>query len=110
MKRLLLVLLALPAVAFGAQNVLLWDDASSNETTFHIERKDAGCAATGTFSEIATVGANVTTYTDVSVAEGQAYCYRVAASNSAGKSAYSNEAGRTVPFTVPSAPMNLRLQ
>lgn len=101
-----LVIMAIPA--FAAQNILTWDDVA-NETTYHIERKTEACAGTGAFTEIATVGQNVVTYTDTAVAEGSTYCYRVAASNAAGKSGYSNTAGRTVPFSVPTAPTNLRL-
>lgn len=72
-----------------------------------IERKAEACAGAGAFAEIATVAANVTTYTDSAVTEGVTYCYRVAAQNAAGKSAYSNTAGRLVPPTVPSAPSAL---
>ena len=106
----MLVLLLIASVAGAASNVLLWDDASTNETTFHIERKAEVCTGAAAFAEIATAGANVVTYTDLAVTEGQAYCYQVAASNSAGKSAYSNTAVRVVPFTVPAVPTNLRLQ
>ena len=95
------------APAFGATNTLTWQDNSGNEANFHIERKAEACTGTGAFAEIATTGANVVTFTDAAVAEGTTYCYRVAASNPAGKSAYSNTAGRTVPFSIPSAPSGL---
>lgn len=95
--------------ALAQQNTLTWVDPNTNETTHHIERKAEICAGPGAFTEIATVGANVTTYVDNAVSQGQFYCYRVAASNTAGKSAYSNLAGRLVPFVVPSAPSNLNV-
>lgn len=107
---LLAVLCVLSMPALAAQNVLTWDDMSTNETGFSIERKDVACAAGGAFGEIATVGQDVATYTDANVVGGVTYCYRVAAFNQAGASAYSNEAGKTVPFTVPFAPGNLQVQ
>ena len=94
---------------WAAQNVLTWTDNSNNETNFNIERKADYCPGGVPFVEIAIVGANVTTYTDTAVTEGATYCYRVAASNAVGKSAYSNLAGRTVPGTIPAAPSNLEI-
>jgi Fibronectin type III domain. len=68
---------------------LSWTDNSDNETEFKIERStDAGV----TFTEIATVGADVTTYPDTGLTPLTTYSYRVRASNSAGDSAYSNTA------------------
>ena len=103
----LLVLALLPTVAWAASNVLIWQDNSGNEANFHIERKAEACAGAAAFAEIATTGANVVTFTDSAVTEGATYCYRVAASNPAGKSAYSNTASRVPPFTVPLAPSGL---
>jgi len=100
----LMLLVSMPSFA---GNVLTWQDNSTNETAFHIERKAGACTSLSSFAEIATVGANVTTYTDNAVSEGSTYCYRVAAGNSAGKSGYSNTADRLVPVTVPNAPSNL---
>jgi hypothetical protein len=68
---------------------LAWVDGSDNESGFHIER-DTGSG--GTFSRIATVGANVTTYSSTGLAPSTTYCYRVQAYNSAGVSAYTNTA------------------
>jgi ABC-type ATPase with predicted acetyltransferase domain len=47
------------------------------------------------FSEIASVSANVSTYTDTSATSGT-YYYRIKARNSAGDSDYSNTADATV--------------
>jgi hypothetical protein len=81
---------------------LSWTDNSNNETEFKIERStDAGV----TFTEIATVGANVTTYADTGLTPLTTYSYRVRASNSAGNSAYSNTA--SVALMPPTAPTNL---
>src|SRR3989304_3668285 len=99
--------LFLATPAWAASNILTWADASNNEANFHIERKAEVCTGPAPFAEIATTGANIVTFTDAAVSEGVTYCYRVAASNTAGKSAYSNTASRTVPFTVPAAPSGL---
>jgi titin len=109
MQRIILAILlqVLAAPAWGASNILTWQDNSNNETAFHVERKAEACTGTGAFAEIATTAANIATFTDAAVTEGLTYCYRVAASNTAGKSAFSNTAGRTVPFTVPAAPSGL---
>jgi hypothetical protein len=113
MKTLIVIALVLLALAVGAEaatNQLDWTDNSDNEALFHVERKAVACATEGAYIEIGTVGPNVTTYLDQTVTEGTAYCYRVKASNAAGHSAYSNEAGRTPPLTVPAAPSNLVVQ
>ena len=96
--------LLVPAIAMAGSAKLQWQDNSNNETVFNIERKNAVCASPLPWAEIATVTSNVVLYTDVGLAEGASVCYRVAASNSAGKSGYSNEVVFAVPFTVPAAP------
>jgi PKD repeat protein len=69
--------------------VLTWQDNSSNETVFYIERcQGAGCTDFGSF--VATQWPNVPSYTDYSAVAGQRYSYRVRAFNSGGYSAYSN--------------------
>ncbi len=66
-----------------------------------IQRKQG---ATGTYTQIATPGANVTTYTDSSaLLDGTQYYYKVCATNSAGDSAYSNEVNGTTPLINPSS-------
>lgn len=70
---------------------LTWSDNSSNESGFYIERATDGV----TFSQIASVGANVTAYSDGGLDAGTAYDYRVRAYNATGTSAYSNVAGAT---------------
>lgn len=77
---------------------LTWTDASSNETGFEIERK----IVTGSFSLIATVGANVTSFQNTGLAANTEYVYRVFATNSGGRSASSNEAtGKTLSDSSP---------
>jgi PKD repeat protein len=81
----------LTASQSGALVVLTWQDNSSNETVFYIERcQGVGCTDFGSF--IATQWPNVPSYTDYSAVTGQTYRYRVRAYNSGGYSAYSNVA------------------
>ncbi len=71
---------------------LKWLDNSSNETGFSIQRCTEtviGTVRTCQFSDINSVGANVTTYRETPGSG--TYKYRVRARNSLGSSAYSNE-------------------
>ena len=80
---------------------LSWQDNSSIEDGFIIERKEG---LNNLYWEIARLGANIKTYQDQSaiITEGKAYYYRVRAYNSKGYSIYSNEAGISVPPNAPS--------
>jgi hypothetical protein len=80
---LLLLALSLSREALAAQLQLSWVDNSANEDGFKIDRMSG---TSGAFVTIATVGANVTSYTDPSLSDGINYCYRVKAFNSAGDS------------------------
>lgn len=66
---------------------LTWTDNSGDETNFIVERK-----TTGAYSVIATLGPNVTSYSNTGLKKFTLYTYRVKARNAAGDSAYSNEA------------------
>lgn len=72
----------------SGSSTLTWLDNANNEDGFKIERSISG----GTFSQIATVGANVTSYkaTGLTVSRSTIYRFRVRAFNTAGNSAYSN--------------------
>jgi len=80
------------AVAAGSPGLnVTWTDNSSNETGFRIERKTGG---TSSYAEIATTGADATSYTDPGpLAQGNVYYYRVTALGAGGDSFPSNEAG-----------------
>lgn len=93
----------LSAMAVSSLQInLAWKDKSSNEDGFRIERKQG---ALGTYAEIATVGANVTSYANsTGLSVNSKYFYRVRAYNALGNSIYSNEAGAT---TLLSTPTNL---
>jgi hypothetical protein len=74
---------------------LTWSDNADNETGFRIERcKGSTCT---NFGQIATVGANVTSYSSAGLSSNSAYRYRVRAYNTAGNSGYSNIASATTP-------------
>ena len=86
----------LTANAVSASQINLnWSDNSSDETGFSIER----CAGNGctNFAQIATVGANTTSYADSGLTSKTWYRYRVLAFNGNGNSAYSNIAQDRTP-------------
>src|SRR4029434_8488772 len=87
-----------PAAITAAQLTLSWSDNSTNEDGFQIERRTG--TTTGTYTEIATLGVNAASYTDVNLANGTTYCYRVRAYNAGGASAYSNEQCATTPVAT----------
>jgi hypothetical protein len=72
----------------AATLTLSWSDRSNNEDGFRIERMVSG----GILAQVATVSANVTSYTDANLSSGLNYCYVVRAFNSAGISDASNAA------------------
>ena len=89
------------------QIVIGWTDNASNEDGFKIERAQG---TTSTFTQIATVGANVTTYANTDLAAGLTFTYRVRAFNAGGNSAYSNTIAGTTGTAAPSPPSNLVLR
>ena len=92
----------LTGTAVSASSInLSWTDNSGDETGFTIQRSTDGTS----FGDVATVGANVTTFSDTGLVTSTTYSYRVSAFNSGGSSAYSNIA--TIALIVPAAPSNL---
>ncbi len=81
---------------------LTWQDNSSNETGFKIERKKSG----GSYTRIATVGEDITNIINTGLAGNTKYYYRISAYNTAGDSAYSNEVSATTG-SVPETPSDL---
>jgi len=71
---------------------LTWTDNSSDELGFKIERR----FDTEThYAQVATVGADITSYDDTGLEAGKAYTYRVRAYNEAADSDYATSAGTT---------------
>jgi hypothetical protein len=103
--RLLLALLAV-AVAFGpsassaVQLTLTWTDNAAGRAGFVVER---AVTSAGPFAYLGTNPPGVTGYYDTTVLTGQTYCYRVAAVDDSGQSAYSNVACGLVPTPPPQA-------
>ena len=92
----------LTAQAVSASQIdLTWTDTSDNETGFKIE-EDSG----GGFSQIDTVGANITHYHRTGRASNTNYLYRIRAYNVSGNSSYSNTANATT-FAAVADPANL---
>lgn len=78
----------------STKTILTWVDNSTNETSFRIERKTG---LSGTYSEIASVSANINKYEDTTVSADNTYFYRVRARNATGDSVYCNEAYINTP-------------
>jgi hypothetical protein len=101
----------LTAAAINSHRIdLAWTDNSDNETSFKIERcTGAGCGLDPlNFAPLASVGSNVTTYSDTTVVPSTTYDYQVKASNAGGDSLPSNTAEASTPApNPPAAPSNL---
>lgn len=86
---------------------LSWTDASDNEVGFRIEQRVQG---TGDWEELASVEADVASYSDTGLHSVHANLYRVRACNPAGCSDFStqtNPATERAPAGAPNAPTNL---
>jgi hypothetical protein len=81
---------------------LSWIDTSTNETAFLVERSTDNV----TFTQIASLAAGSTAYSNTGLASGTTYYYRVRAQNSFGTSTYSDVANATT--LGPAAPTNLK--
>jgi|GEM_PF-1373133 len=82
----------------STQLILSWNDNSSNESGFEIERAPTG---SGNWNTIATIPANIESYTDNSLTCNTSYEYRVRAYNSSSSSSYSNIASATTDACLP---------
>ncbi|MGE0822666.1 MAG: hypothetical protein AB7G75_06070 [Candidatus Binatia bacterium] len=84
-----------PHLVFSSPLTLSWTDNASTELGFKVERRTH---TSGTYTQIATVSANSTSYSDSTATPGETYCYRVRSFNESGDSPYSNEAcGQVAP-------------
>jgi hypothetical protein len=82
----------LSAIASSSTQIdLSWQDTSSNEAGFKVERSPDGLE----WTEIAALPNDSTNFSDTLVSSGTTYYYRVFSHNSAGASGYSNTAEAT---------------
>jgi fibronectin type 3 domain-containing protein len=90
---------SLTASALSSSQIrLTWTDSNSNEEGYFIERS---LSSTSSFTQIASVAANATTYTSTGLAAGTTYYYRVRASFKNGTySTYSNVASARTLSTL----------
>jgi autotransporter-associated beta strand protein len=93
---------ALAATAVSHQTIdLAWTDNEVGETGYLVER--SATAGSG-FTQIASLPANTTSYSDTSLSANTTRFYRVRAAGGSGNSAYSNVASATTLPTPPAAP------
>jgi len=93
----------LASVISSSQINLSWTDNSTNEDGFYIDRKQG----TGAYTQIASVGANVKTYSNTGLSTSTTYTYRVRAYNIAGDAASNEISATTNGVTPPTAPSGL---
>nr|WP_293839803.1 fibronectin type III domain-containing protein [uncultured Arsenicibacter sp.] len=95
---------SLTAVAATPSSLTLaWQDAAFNETAYEVEQATPGQS----FTRVASLTANVASFSLAGLTETTTYLFRVRAVNSAGASPYSNTLTVTTPATLPAAPTNL---
>lgn len=94
------------SVVSSSQLNLTWTDNANNEAGFRIERSTGSST---TYAEIATVAANVSSYSNTGLTASTQYNYRVRAYNATGNSAYTSVVSGTTPGTTPSAPSALNV-
>jgi photosystem II stability/assembly factor-like uncharacterized protein len=87
-------------VASQSQINLAWQDNSSDETGFKVDRR---LNPTDAWTTIATLNANTTSYNNTQLTDGTKYYYRVYAYNAVGNSTFSNEANAITTMNAPSS-------
>lgn len=92
------------SAASASQINLTWTDNATNETAFVVARS---ATSGGPYTDLAALGANVTSYSDAGLSPASTYFYVVRAENAAGASANSAEAGATTFAGPPAAPSGL---
>lgn len=76
------------------QITLAWDDVSTGERGFTVERRDG---ETGEFREVGSTGPNLNSFTDRSVVRGGVYYYRVGTLGTRDRVLYSRELRVQIP-------------
>ena len=92
----------------SSQVALTWSDVSNNETGFRVER---ALGTNTTFTVVANLGANSTSYNDSGLAGSTTYRYRVIAVNNTAASVGNSEYSVTTLAApqLPATPTNLRV-
>ncbi len=97
----------LAAAAFSSNQIdLSWQDNSDTESGYTIEQR---LGLTGVYEQIAVVGANAVSFSQIDLEAGTLYCFRVAAFDARGPSEYSNESC-AITTSPPVIPMLTRVQ
>jgi len=86
---------------------LTWQDNSSNELGFIVERKTGDSASVEPFSVLDTLAADITSFEDSTLADTTTYTFRVKTFNAFTESGYSNLAWVTTILSIVAAPGNL---
>ncbi|MCX5859617.1 MAG: fibronectin type III domain-containing protein [Proteobacteria bacterium] len=95
---------SLAAAAVSTTQIdLSWQDNSSDEKGFQLERKTGG----GAYALLASLSLDATSYSDAGLTPDTSYTYRVNAFNHGGNSAYSNEVTAQTLSNLPAAPAGL---
>jgi hypothetical protein len=84
----------------SSQINLSWSDVSGNEAGFVLERSTNGTS----FTQIATLGPNVTSYANTGLSPATTYYYHLYAYNSVGSSPYSSTAQTATLAGAPNSP------
>jgi hypothetical protein len=89
------------------QAELSWQDNSSNELGFIVERKTGDSASVAPFTVLDTLSVDATSYIDSTLADTTTYTFRVKAYDLYTQSDYSNLASVTTVLSTIAAPTNL---
>lgn len=90
-------------VVSQTQISLTWNPANTNATAFQIEKK---IGLTGVYAPLVTLPNSTASYSDMAVATGNTYVYRIRSQGTSGLSAFSNEVSASTPVAqLPAAPV-----
>lgn len=100
---------SLTAAANSSSSIALgWNDNSTNETGFKIEKKEGGCSSANPWTYVATAPKNAASYTASGLSAGKTYSFRIKTTGPSGDSGYSNCAGASTGAAgTPKSPSNL---
>ena len=91
------------AVALSTDKIKVqWQDNSSNETSFEVQRSSSG--ENGTYSLLQTMAANSSEYVDDALTAASQYCYRIRAGRVSGKKSSYSLVSNTACATTASPP------